>query len=264
MIAVGLLVLVPVLMWIGQSALLIAAGQPLRRRLGAEGLPNPLRQANRVITNGSLLAIVSAYPLVRGESPIAYYAKLLPAGRSAWSFVHGAAAAVLYLALLYLAWTITDNVRFRVRSSTGKLARRLAVVPLTAVFGALAEELLFRGMLLADLLNWFPPPLAVAVGAFLFAAAHYLRPVKRYWTFPGHVALGGLLCCAFLWTGSLWLPIGLHAGGILVIMAARPFVRYVGPPWLVGASVFPYAGIMGIAALLLLTLNVWFLYGGRP
>jgi hypothetical protein len=36
-------------------------------------------------------------------------------------------------------------------------------------------------------------------------------------------------------------------------MAARPMVRYVGPGWLVGASIFPYAGVPGVAALLLLS-----------
>jgi len=44
----------------------------------------------------------------------------------------------------------------------------------------------------------------------------------------------------------------------------RPFIRYVGPAWLVGASIFPYAGLVGLVALGLLTANVWIRFGGTP
>ena len=111
-------------------------------------------------------------------------------------------------------------------------------------------------------------PLALAhgllCGVFVFAAAHYIRGVKRYWTFFGHLALGTLFCVAFYYTRALWLPLGLHAAGILVLSAARPFIRYTGPAWLVGASIFPYAGAVGIVALLALALNVALSYGGLP
>ncbi len=99
------------------------------------------------------------------------------------------------------------------------------------------------------------------LGALIFAGAHYVRAVKRRWTFPGHVLLGVLLCVAFLRTGSLWLPMGLHAGGIFMIMGIRPFVRYRGPAWLTGASIFPFAGVIGMAGLLLLTAFVSTYYG---
>jgi membrane protease YdiL (CAAX protease family) len=105
-----------------------------------------------------------------------------------------------------------------------------------------------------------PPAAAVAVGAGAFAAAHYVREVKRRWTFAGHVMLGLCLCLCFVRTGALWLPLGVHAGGIFAIMAARPFVRYQGPAWLTGASIFPFAGAVGVAALGILTAVLWFDY----
>ncbi|UCG33895.1 MAG: CPBP family intramembrane metalloprotease, partial [Phycisphaerales bacterium] len=175
--------------------------------------------------------------------------------------VHGLAAAGLYLVLLYLAWLLTDNVRFRVRHGAKRLTMRLAGVPLTALLVALVEELLFRGMLLANLLESIHPVAAVTMGAVVFAAAHYVRSVKRHWTVAGHITLGVLFCLAFVMTGALWLPVGLHAGGVVVLMGVRPFVRYVGPPWLVGASIFPYAGALGLVALVLLTVNMWLCYG---
>jgi len=261
MLALGLLALIPILMWLGQSMALRAAGHPLRVRVGTADLPAPARRVNRTLTKVIFAAVLLAYPLLRGQSPLGYYAGLFPWSTRPWELLHGAAAGVLYLALLYLAWMLTDNVRFGVRHDARRLTRRLAGVPFTALLIALVEELLFRGVLLADLLESFNPRVALPIGVAAFAAAHYVRRVKRYWTFPGHLALGTLLCLAFFWTRTLWLPVGLHAGGVLVLMAVRPFVRYTGPAWLVGASIFPYAGAVGVAALLLLTMNVWLSYG---
>ena len=263
MLALGLLVLVPVVMWLTQSALLMWAGLPVRVRIGARDFPHGLKRVNRVITDATFAAVLVTYPLLRGERPWAYYSQFFPGGVRVRELVHGLAAAGLYLLLLYLAWLLTDNVRFRVRHGSRKLAMRLAGVPLTALLVALVEEMLFRGMLLADLLESVPPVAAVAVGAAVFAGAHYVRSVKRYWTAAGHLALGVLFCLAFVSTGALWLPVGLHAGGVLVLMGARPVVRYVGPTWLVGASIFPYAGVVGLGALALLTVNMWLCYGVR-
>ncbi len=262
MLALGALLLVPVLMWVGQSVLLRVAGLPLQLRLGAPDLPRSLRGLNRLVTNVAFVVALLGYPLVRGQSPWAYYVQFFPLGPAPRAALHGAAAAILYLALLYLAWMLTGNVHFRMRHAIGRLARRWAGVPLTAVLIALVEELLFRAMLLAGLLEAFGAWVALPAGTVIFAAAHYVRSVKRYWTFPGHVALGALLCAAFYWTGNVWLSFGVHAGGVLVLMAVRPVVRYTGPAWLVGASIFPYAGAVGIAALVLLTVNMWLVYGG--
>jgi membrane protease YdiL (CAAX protease family) len=263
MLALGLLLLTPILMWLGQSAALRAAGLPLRLWIGTADLPPAVRRANRTITKVVFAAVLVAYPLLRGVNLLTYYTRCFPLRSRPLEMLHGATAGVLYLALLYLAWTITDNVRFGVRHDLRQLAIRLAGVPFTALLIALVEELLFRGVLLADLLRTFSPYIALPVGIAAFAAAHYVRRAKRYWTLPGHLALGALLCLAFYWTRALWLPIGLHAGGVLVLMAVRPLVRYRGPAWLVGASIFPYAGGVGIVALLLLTLNMWFSYGGQ-
>jgi hypothetical protein len=46
-----------------------------------------------------------------------------------------------------------------------------------------------------------------------------------------------------------------------MIMGIRPFVRYRGPAWLTGASIFPFAGVIGMAGLILLTAFVSTYYG---
>lgn len=261
MLALLLLALAPLAIWLGQTSILLIARLPVRWRISSADLPRSIKRANRVLLNGVMGAVLLAYPLLRDQTPIEYFAAFFPLDGHAYEMLTGAAAAVLYLALLYGVWLATDNVRCGVRHSGATLARRLATVPLMAIAAATVEELLFRAVLLAGLLESFPFAIAMVLGVVIFAAAHYIRSVKRYWTFPGHLALGALFCVAFACTHTLWLPIGLHAGGILMLMGIRPFARYIGPPWLVGASIFPYAGVPGIVALLLLSINVWLRYG---
>ncbi len=261
MTAIGLLLLIPVVMWIGQTALLRACGMPVRWRIDAGDAPRVVRTGGRVVTQASLVGVLVLYPMMIGESPAAYYRSLFPGDGSIVEFAHGAATAVLFLCALYVVWIATDLVRIDVHQSRGRWVRRLALLPATAVLGALVEEVLFRGVVLADLLRWTAAGPAAAIGAGVFAGAHYVRPVKRTWTIGGHLMLGLLLCVAFLETKRLWLPVGLHAGGIMVIMGMRPFVSYRGPAWVTGASIFPFAGAVGIVGLAVLTSYVASYYG---
>ena len=258
MTALALLALAPVVMWLGQSALLLAHGLPIRWRLDADGAPPAVRAGGRALTQATLLGILLAYPPLIGRGILEYYGSLLPRD-SAGQFCCGLAASALFLCVLFGVWLATDQMRVEVHHARRKWMRRLALLPATALFGAFVEELLFRGVVLADLLK--SPMMnrwgAIVIGACLFAGAHYVRAVKRYWTIYGHVLLGVLLCMAFVRTGSLWLAAGLHAGGILLIMGARPFVRYRGPAWLVGASIFPFAGLPGMMGLGMLAAWVW-------
>ena len=261
MIALACLAAVPLGLWITQSLVLLSRGEALAWQVSAAQLPTAVKRVNRVATYAAFVIVLTVFPLLRGQMPWAYYLSYLPWGAGPRQCLYGAAAAMLYLCLLYLAWLVSGNVSFAKRHPARRLAKRLAAAPLTAVLAALAEESLFRAVLLADLLRSLPTVAAVLLGVVIFAGAHYVRGVKRYWTLPGHLALGMLFCVAFVATGDIWLSTGLHAGGILVLMGARPFVRYHGPPWLVGASIFPYAGVVGIVALGLLTLNIWLQYG---
>lgn len=263
MLALLLLLWVPVVMWLAQSVALKCLGWPLRWRIDSRGAPRKVRTTGRVVTQMALLAVIGIYPLLIHRTPWAYYAELLPGTPVANQLLQGAAASILFLCLLYAAWLLSGCLRIEVHQSPRRWGRRLALLVPTALFGAFMEELMFRGVLMADLLRSNPEGRLVAVGAtaLIFALAHYVRAVKRRWTFPGHVLLGILLSVAFLQTGTLWLPIGLHAGGILMIMGTRPFFEYRGPAWLTGASIFPFAGLFGLAGLLILIVFVWTRYG---
>ncbi|MBN2243478.1 MAG: CPBP family intramembrane metalloprotease, partial [Acidobacteria bacterium] len=77
---------------------------------------------------------------------------------------------------------------------------------LTAGF---CEEVLYRGFLMWYAMTWLPGAAAVLVSAVLFGAAHlYLGwgvGVLRA------TIMGGVLGAAYLLTGTLWVPIVLHA-----------------------------------------------------
>ncbi len=253
MIALGLLACVPVVMWIVQSLAMRAEGLPIRWRIDSRGAPTSIRNTGRITTQLSLVAVILAFPLMRSSGILAYYGGLFPPDRTVRHFSQGAAASVLCLCVLYLAWITSNRVRVELHQSRRKWIKRLILLVPTALFGALVEEIIFRGIVMADLLHsGVPSRYTVLLAALVFAGAHYVRAVKRRWTFPGHVVLGMVLCMAFAATGTLWLAVGLHAGGILMIMGTRPFFRYDGPAWLTGASIFPFAGIAGIAGLVVL------------
>ena len=265
MTALAILLAVPLVMWLGQTAMLARHGLPIRWRIDARNAPRDVRTVGRLVTQASLLAAAVVYPVLIGESPLRYYARLLPADTSAWQLLHGAAASVLFLAVLLLVWVAADCLEVDTHQPRHRWQRRLMLLVPTALFGAFVEELLFRGVVMADLLRWFPQAqwFVVTASALIFCGSHYVRSVKRRWTFPGHLMLGVLLCAAFLRTGSLWLPAGLHAGGILMIMGTRPFLVSRGPSWLTGASVFPFAGVVGIAGLAILTAFIVTQYGAH-
>ncbi|RAP57570.1 CPBP family intramembrane glutamic endopeptidase [Oleiagrimonas sp. MCCC 1A03011] len=82
----------------------------------------------------------------------------------------------------------------------------------------LAEEILFRGILLPALMRHMPVALAVGIDASLFAAIHL---PDLGWKPQGLLALGlvGLVCCwRRLKTGSVYSAVAVHAGNNLLAM----------------------------------------------
>jgi uncharacterized protein len=88
-----------------------------------------------------------------------------------------------------------------------KILGAVAVV----VFAPVAEELLFRGLLLRGLLRRFAAPAAVLIGALTFAVVHLLDPAAAPLLAPLALvgAVAGMLAVR---TGDLSRSILLHAG----------------------------------------------------
>jgi membrane protease YdiL (CAAX protease family) len=84
--------------------------------------------------------------------------------------------------------------------------RMWVALSLTAGF---CEEVLYRGFLIWYLMNWLPATAAVVVSAVVFGAAH----VYLGWGVGVLRAtiVGVVLGVAYLVTGTLWVPIALHA-----------------------------------------------------
>ncbi len=77
---------------------------------------------------------------------------------------------------------------------------------LVGVIAPVVEEVLFRGLLYRWLRFRLPLILAVLFSAAIFSAAHVILPLM-----PVLFVIGVLLALAYEFSGSLWLPILLHA-----------------------------------------------------
>ena len=78
--------------------------------------------------------------------------------------------------------------------------------------GAVHEELLARGYPFQRLLEVLGTPSAVLVQGAIFAALHYSNPSASLVGTVNTMLVGILFAVAYLRTGRLWLPIGLHWG----------------------------------------------------
>ena len=82
----------------------------------------------------------------------------------------------------------------------------------SAVFPAVSEEMVFRGVLFRWLEEFGGSWVALLVTSALFGAAHLANP-NASWVAAVGIALeaGVMLGAAYMLTRSLWLPMGLHA-----------------------------------------------------
>lgn len=151
----------------------------------------------------------------------------------------------------------------------------LALVVVTSI--AVVEELVFRGYVLTNAIEglrfrWIPQPVAIAtawgISAVVFAFVHPAPTLVGGFYFVG---AGLLLGLAYLLTGQLGLPIGIHAGfnfvsGYVFPLGSDLSVTVVslsvsGPTWLTGQTGFVHTALLLLAALALLG-GVWIRTGG--
>ena len=166
----------------------------------------------------------------------------------------------------------------------------IAAAALTATVVAIIEEMLFRGLFLGVLLRGNRPLAAALLSSGIFSIVHFLKAPDQTttsvaWT-SGFISLahsfdqftepmlvlagfttlfliGVILAHARLCTGSLWLPIGLHAGWIFASAAFGKIAHreIVALPWL-GKSLL--IGIVPLCACLVswVLLVAWLKYVG--
>jgi uncharacterized protein len=136
----------------------------------------------------------------------------------------GAAAAIA--AVLVPVATRTANLA-RIPDAHPQWASVFFVM-VVLLFGAIGEEMLFRGYAFQILLGHLGPFATILPFAVIFAWAHMGNPGQGSTTVsilaPVNTGLWGLLLgYAFLRSGDLWLPIGLHFGwnAVLPLLGAN-------------------------------------------
>lgn len=184
------------------------------------------------------------------------------------------------LGAVALAQLFFPGVRYRLDES---LLNLIALSLLAGVLVGLAEEILFRGVLLRAFYTAMPPLAAVFVSAAIFAGLHFkdvpefffregdpvnwlsgwpvglgttLSPVftADVTSFLVLTLVGVVLNLLFLRTGSLWPCIGLHAGWVALRNVWREAVRVHGDSaWWGGASLTNG----WVTVVLLSVLAVW-------
>jgi uncharacterized protein len=118
----------------------------------------------------------------------------------------GSGVAVL---LVPVALRVADVVP----AATPFNAGAVLFVSVVLLFGAVGEEMLFRGYAFQLLVGYIGPWATILPFAILFAFAHLANPNQNAIVGPLNTALWGIvLGYAFLRSHDLWLPIGIHFG----------------------------------------------------
>lgn len=245
----------------GQTLILRAMGHPFQWGLGATSAhPKSVKLALKVLLQTTLIGSILLFPSLRGVSIPAYYGPLFPAAGRV-QFLYGEVIALVILATIYGLGLATKGLFWKARWPASKALVKSGLSALSSLTVVSVEEPFFRAILLKTMLDtgvhW---AVAIPVSAVLFSGAHYLRRVRTYWPSVGLAVLGIWLGVAFYKTGSLWLPMGLHSGGILSIGIHRCFINYRGPEWLVGTQTYPIAGVAAIAFMLVGATITWLLF----
>ncbi|MBQ3742789.1 MAG: CPBP family intramembrane metalloprotease [Bacteroidales bacterium] len=140
------------------------------------------------------------------------------------------------------------------------------------LYVGVGEEILFRGVLFRWIDEKWGFVAALTVSALLFGAMHYGQPGATWWSSLAIAIEAGLLLgAAYKYSGTLWLPIGIHwawnfvQGNVFGFQvsggdAGKSLLQATvnGPDCLTGGAFGAEASI--ITVILGLGLSVWYLW----
>ncbi|MEM7146772.1 MAG: CPBP family intramembrane glutamic endopeptidase, partial [Verrucomicrobiota bacterium] len=173
---------------------------------------------------------------------------------------------LMLMGLVFLKTGIYEWREAAKRPSVGSIVQ---VAAMAAVGAALVEEFFFRGLLMGVSLRATGRRWALIFVTFIYTVVHFLKPPDSveiphdgvtWWTgfwlvgqifvqfgnplfvlseFATLFAVGWVLGLARLWTGALWVSIGLHAGWIFGLKFYSGMTRGAVPvaetlPWVGG------------------------------
>jgi membrane protease YdiL (CAAX protease family) len=147
--------------------------------------------------------------------------------------------------------------------------RTLLFVIAILLFGAIGEELLFRGYAFQTLMVYMGPFATILPFGVLFGLAHSSNLAVSNLGLINTTAWGILLGYSFLRSGDLWLPIGLHLGwnwalplfGVNLSGFALDVTGYalhwrIGTLWS-GGAYGPEGGVLTSGIVALLFIYLW-------
>lgn len=142
-------------------------------------------------------------------------------------------------------------------------------VSVVLLFGAVGEEMMFRGYAFQVLVGVLGPAATILPFGVIFGLAHAMNLNVSVLALINTALWGILLCIAFLRSGDLWLPIGLHFGWNWVLplfgvnlsgftMAVTGYSMHwrIGSLWS-GGDYGPEGGIFTTVVVILLVLLIW-------
>ncbi len=246
--------------WLAQSVALWSVGAPLAWPLRSRCEHPRVKWTRRVAVQAVWAVLLLGFPMTVGSDPVTFFSRVFPPPD--WSLIGSTfltclAAMVLAFVVEISAGWVCWEPQFSTRIRRAKLLRRfLTPVPLAVV-----EEAVFRGTLLAQIEFALPSGrtseiAAIIVSSAVFSALHFLRPddQRPLWQPAAGLFLFGVLCgAAYLSSGrTLWLPVTIHATGILVTEVTRLYTVHKGPRVLIGYGCFPHSGLIGATTLVIL------------
>jgi uncharacterized protein len=184
-------------------------------------------------------------------------------------FAMGCVLGFVLMVLAIVPIAIWGNASTRVHLSLHTLPRVGAVL-LALFFGALAEELMFRGYPFQHLEQGIGATGAITVFSVMFGAVHLANPGASLWGLINTILIGVLLSISYLRTRALWLPWGIHFGwnvtlGVLFglpVSGLRLFNVVVrttasGRQWVTGGSYGLEASATTVVVILIGVVMVW-------
>jgi membrane protease YdiL (CAAX protease family) len=202
--------------------------------ISGASVPHPPRMRSRdliasgVLTIGLLLALAGFLRLRRfdlnslgGFSKIGFFRTAIIGG-------------VLILAaypLIFLADIVTQRLLrsapqkqaiVEMFSESSTLEQRILIIVLAVSLAPLAEEFIFRFFMYGVMKRYFGKVVAVLASALLFAAVHAHLP-----SFAPLFVLGSCFAIAYEWSGSILVPMMMHALFNAITLTALAFPELV-------------------------------------
>lgn len=122
-------------------------------------------------------------------------------------FLMGIFIGAIIMALGYFLLIALEEIRFQ---KTVFDAQEILLSVLTFIFVAVAEEVLFRGYILRNLMRSFNKYVALVVTSILFSLMHGFNPNIDLFALFDLFLAGILLGITYIYTKNLWFPIALH------------------------------------------------------